>query len=86
MGWAYFQEGEVACASAEVADEDEFVAGKGGLVGVGGGDGFELKVDFGEACLGEGGAEAVSGVGVVFVGLGGDEADGTAHGDGGAGG
>ena len=47
-------ESEVGGAAAEVADEDELVAGEGGLVGEGGGDGSSSEVDVFEA----GGVEA----------------------------
>ena len=73
-------DGEVAGASAEVADEDGFGVVEGLLVGVGGGQGFELEVDVLEAGAEEGGAEAVEGELLVFSGFGADEADGAAYG------
>ncbi len=79
-GGADVDEGEVAGSAAEVADEDEFVAAEGGLVGVGGGDGFELEGDGVEAGVEEGGFEAGEGEGVILVGFGADEADGAANG------
>ena len=76
------EEREVAGAAAEVADEDGFGAGEGGLVGGGRGQGFELEGDVLEAGAGEGGAQAGEREGLVFGGFSADEAHGTAYGGG----
>ncbi len=51
-----------------------------GLVGCGGGEGFELERDGLEAGAQKGGAEAEDGEGFVLFGFGSDEADGAADG------
>src|SRR6266567_1187170 len=75
-------EGEVAGAAAEVADEDELVVIEGGLVGIGGGDGLELEAHLLEAGNSEGFAQAFDCEGVVLFSLGADEAHRTANGGG----
>lgn len=76
---ADMEQGEVAGAAAEVADEDEFVVIERGLVGVGGADGLHLEVDGLETSVDEGLLKALQGEGIVVRRVCSDEADGAAY-------